>query len=845
METQSKTINEDQAIFKRLLLAHVFISSLGLLKFIAIVAIIINRDVAAPYNMLINYSDWAEFSTSSLAKPGELLQYMFSVVGLFFCYAYFVVLRDRADLLQHSRVVKAVVGHSSRLIFYFVSLFALNMIVVLNTKYNAIVISGLITIWFITFLLPALPVVDRAFGSRQYCKLGKWCGLIITVEVLWLFAPYVTGSIPVRNEYMDIPSQTKLGDRYVDNSEYINEHALGGLNKYDPRKDHGASPTPRPDQSIPISSSVSLGKFLSGKEASTRYAYDEKVSALVVKGMMPLDDRESLLHIAKNAEEREAIMDYYFKRTKSRSYSKEEIEFLQKNRSALFQETLAGYFFHHHNAMYAPINEYALGKPESEINFTYGWLNTIIIAKLATYIGGVTFDNYTRVSYAFYPLYFLFVVAAAAIIFRKLSYVLVVALISAVFIHVLGFEYIRFAPGFNPIRHFADVFVLASFFLYLFSARRKQLFLFLALAFSVFGILANKEFGMIMFASLVVTSTIFIVRCSEHKFKDSAILGAAVVAAAVLGVSVLSGLRGNKTFVYNLLGVAAPTTPAHLLVGLLILISGIYGFLLYGKRTCDRRWRYLLFFWLAYAQGLLVYFVWNPSPNHVTSLGPIWALLGAMLAKYALAGMQANEENKVIALSAIALALAVYMPTFVPYVKDQRDFYREFEDHKTYQWEFPTAKFVTTMDPMYFQDAVGLIQKYEKSEGIYILSKYDNIVPFLAGKYSAMPFVEVGLSLVTDKEMVQTIGVVNDKQPEFIFIDTDITRSYLGDVYERESKVTEWLGTYDSSRGRAMVLGSFQRLYGEVKDQYQLVERGLLISVYKRRSSDESLSYVN
>ena len=840
MEIQFKTTSDKQSVIDRLLLAHVFIGSLGLLKFIAIAAMIINNIVVTPYNTFINYSDWADFSTHTPNKLGQILLYIFSVVGLFFCYAYFIVLRDRADFLRDNRIVKKVSGNFQGLTFYFVSLCAVNLMVVLNPKYNVIVMSGLITIWFITFILPALPLIDRAFDNRRYDKLVKWFWTVLIVViggVLWLFCPYLTGSMPVRNEYMDIPSMTKLGDRYVNNTEYINQHDLGGINLYDPRKDKGASPSPRPGETILISNSAALTKLLFDKDMRNKYAYDERLKALVVKGKMSLNDWERLVRIAKNQKERVAINNFFGKETKRKSYSAEEIEFLKKNGVVLFQQTLAGYFFHHHNAMYGPINEFALGKPKTEINFVYGWLNTIIIAKLATYFGGVTFDNYLRMSYTFYPLYFLFVVAAAAVIFRRLNYVLLVALISTVSIHVLGFEHIRFAPGYNPIRHFVDVFVLASFFLYLSSIRKKQLFLFLALAFSLFGILASKEFGMILFISLAVTTTIYIVRCSEHKVRDFAILGTAAAVATILVLSVLAGSTGNKTLVYNLLGVSAPNTPTHLLVGLQILISLIYVFLLYVRKVNGQRWKYVVFFWFAYAQGLLVYFVWNPAPNHVTSLGPIWALLGAMFAKYALFWTQEKDENRIITLSVIAIALIVYVPTFAHYIVDQRNYYREFEDHKTYQWDFPTAKFVTTMDPMYFKDAVELIQKYEKNKGIYILSKYDNIIPYIAGKYSAMPFVEVGLSLVTDKEMKQCIEAINDNRPEILFIDTDISRSYLGDVYEPENKITIWLKTYDSSQGRAMVLKNFQRLYGELKEKYQLLEKGLLISVYKRRST--------
>jgi hypothetical protein len=842
MGTKLKNANEERAIFNRLLLAHIFICSFGLLQLVAIAARMVSDAVFVPYNTLINYNYWAELSAPSLGKPAHILQYIFSVMALFACYGYFIILRDRLKVLRDSWLVNNLLGSTSRLAIYFFGIFVLNLIIFLNLSNQEIWIAGLSLTWFVAFVLPALPLIDQVFGSGQYNRLGRWGGWgllsVVLGGVLWIFAPFVTGDMPVRNDYMDISSQTKLGDQYVDNTKYINQHALGGLNKYDPRTDQGASPAPRPGEAIQISNSLSLEKYLSMDDMKSKYAYDESRGVLIVKGNMSSDERDSFLLVAKNAEERTAINNVFFKRIERKSYSKENLEFLRKNQVELIDQATAGHYFHHHNAMYGPVNEYALGKPLAEISFLYGWFNAAIIMKLSSYLGGVTFDNYIRVSYAFYPLYFLFVLGVAAVIFKRLSYVLLVAITSAVFIHILGFEHIRFGPGLNPVRHLADVFVLAFFFWYLFSVRRKQLFLAIAFVFSVFGVLMNRELGMVLFVSFAVTVAIFIVRCSEDKRKDSAILAAASVAVVALSMIILGGTGENKTLIYSLLGVSVPETPKYLLFGLLVLISATYVFLLYGKRESDRRWRYLLFFWLAYAQGLLVYFVWNPAPNHFTSLGPIWALLGAMISKYALSGVQRNNGSKIIALPVVALALIGYIPTFSSYMKDQRSYFQEFEDHKVYQWSFPTAKIATTMDPIYFSDAIELIQKYEKSKGIYILSKYDNILPYLAGKYSAMPFVEVGLSLVTDREMKQAVDAISVNRPEFIFVDTDINRSYLGDVYDPNDKITRLLGTSLLSSGRAEILSNSQRLYSGIKDQYQMVDRGLLISVFKRKGVD-------
>lgn len=824
---------------KNILLLHVFICIIGMLQLVAIISRIISDTIFIPYNTLINYNFWAELSSPSLIKPAHLLQYIFSVILIFGCYSYYTVVRDRLGSLEETEFIKKFVSNKLQLSIYFVIIIIFNILIFNTISYHLLWVASLVIFWCIVFFMPALPLLNKIYENSRFDKIGNTSGSILLFVLvgwmLWIFTPYISGSMPIRNDFMDISSQTIIEGEYVDNTKYINKYRLGGLNKYDPRTDQGNTPAPNLSDAIKIDNSLSIRIFLSKNGNKSKYFYDENRGLLFIKGSMSLEDRDFLIGISKNNFERQEIFNFYNKEIKNKIYTKENLNFIQKNAEEFINQVTAGHFFHHHNAMYSPINEYALGKPLAEINFFYGWFNSVIIMTLSNFLGGISFDNYIQVTYSFYPLYFLFVIGVTSFIFKRLNYVLLVAVISVVFTNILGFEHIRFGPGLNPIRHFIDVFILLFFYFYLFSEHRKQLYLTLALTFSLLGVLINRELGIVLFISFAVSILIFIIRRALNKRRDFAILILSFVSLFILFLSVLGGSSENKTLIYSLLGVSVPETPSALLFSLLLFFSGMYVLLFYGKRESDYRWRYLLFFWFAYSQGLLIYFIWNPAPNHLTCLGSVWAILFALLLKFILQGARRSFETKILLIPLLSISIFVYFPTSVIYAIHQINYFKEFNNHKLFQWNFPSAKLTTTMDPSYFENSILLIQKYEKNHGIYIISKYDNILPFLSHKYSKMPFVEVALSLVSDKEMKQSIDAINKNSPEFIFVDTDISRSYLGDVYDPNDRITKLLGTALLSSGRVEVLSNFQRLFLAIEDKYELIEKGVLISVYQKK----------
>jgi hypothetical protein len=308
------------------------------------------------------------------------------------------------------------------------------------------------------------------------------------------------------------------------------------------------------------------------------------------------------------------------------------------------------------------------------------------------------------------------------------------------------------------------------------------------------------------------------------------------VSFACLAFSLLMPTAGNPTFLYVLLGVAAPTI-YWMKMYILLLIFSLGYVLLMKNRKLGNNWCYLSLLWFFYAQGLLIYYIWNPEPSHLWSLGTVWGVSLALFLRYCSFNFDwaALHEKKILLVSNFVLTAFVFFPSIGIYYLDQSDYQGVFKDHVVHQWDFPRAKFASTMEPAVFGNAIELINKYSNGNSIYLLSKYDNFLPFLSAKYSAMPYPEVALSLVSKKEMDASVNLIRNDHPKYLFVDSDMTRNRQGDIFKKDDPVTRYLGVHDTSRGRVMVLDNFAKIFQEISPLYEPVEVGQLITVYKRR----------
>ena len=132
--------------------------------------------------------------------------------------------------------------------------------------------------------------------------------------------------------------------------------------------------------------------------------------------------------------------------------------------------------------------------------------------------------------------------------------------------------------------------------------------------------------------------------------------------------------------------------------------------------------------------------------------------------------------------------------------------------------------------------ALRLINKYSKnSNELYMISKYDNMLQFFSKKYSGLKYFELKSFIVTDNEYNEVLDLINSKA-DILYVDTDIFNVYYKELKERrffDVYNNQWLPN-DVMR-RIIQLKILLNLFDDVRDKYELVERGKLIDVYKRK----------
>lgn len=819
-----------------LLGAHCIIFGAGLVAIVSSVARVVHGALITPLFLSINFRDWAQLDYP--VKSAQLTTYVVAVITIFLYVAALVAVTRSKPVV--SPLARQFWSSSLSTAVYFFGALLLNVLLFLMRRIGEEdLLVGLALVWLVWFLVPWTDqIVRRAeVDAARLIPLGAVLVMVMSIHLVWIFSPYVLQRIPIGNDYLDIPEQTLVADKYVDNHEFINSRNLFGLNKYNPLIDNGSAPVPLGARIIKIQDNELLSQFVAGS-GGYKFRYDSKRGELIVSGQMTAGEFQRLIAIADSKKEEQAIMTLYLadkKRMERRQYTDEELEFLRKNQLGLTTQPLAGHYFHHHNQLTGVLNYLAVSGDFDGAQYLYGWGSTVLIDYLVKALGGLTFENYLSALYIFYPAYYLIFLVLVYFVFKQASYVAAGAVLAFGFLLLLGFQSIHFAPGFNPLRHFFDLFVLGGFVAYLRSGRFGSLIL--TLAFAALGVMANTEFGLVLFASLIATLVVRGVLEKGFSWRISVAIFAAITGTVLFLNFVLRG-QGNPTLIYMLMGVSVPETAYVRLYFLTTVFLVGYFFLWRMKPRAETSLWYLslLLFW--YSQGSLLYYVWNPAPNHLHAIAPIWILSClTFLALVLRVWFTTAQEGGVVHYLAFGGVLLLYLPAMAFYHIDRTTYYDVFDSHRVYQWTFNRAHIKTTMNPVPFENAISLIKKYSQDR-LYLISKYDNLVPFLAERYSAMPFPEVALSLVSDRELKRCIDTIRRDRPEYLFVDTDVERDLSGDIYQfGERPIPHSEALRDASVGRVKVLSGLRDVFSGIRSEYDLLEQGFLISVYKRKST--------
>lgn len=664
-------------------------------------------------------------------------------------------------------------------------------------------------------LLPLLPYFYRKPLAKkiiQAVALGSTAMMLVALVMEPL--ALMRGPVYLMNEYADLYGQTVVNGRLVDNRQFLDRLTMDydwvtllGLKGV--RLDHQKAR----DHSIRFVHELRLYDL---SPVIDYYKLNKKAHGrfLSYGGEKPFE-----LDCSINVEEVKTFyLDNY-------------LEYMHQN--------MARGQINHIGHILNPINEIMSGKPINEIYMQYGFGNTLMFKWLMELTGRISLDSYYK-CYVFYIVYAFLFLLMSWVLFKNPVYIAGSFASYAFAFFATGFTGFILAPGIIPSAHFCDV--PAIIFLTLFFRHKKVVWLGLGLVVSALGLLMASQFGMLLLAATVLTLLFY--ACENYQGKGRYLRIAAIVAYAALTLSVPGFLSHNGShgfFGYYLMGYFSfAPHPAVPVVTILYLVISYAVILSMKNERFYLKYVYCLIF--MYNQAMLVYYYWSGLLNHLPMVLPLIGVqffLILFMGDHLFQGLpwliRTTRPLAVIVMS-ISLLLTGFAARNLFYLP-KGEFETNFKNHRIYRWDFDRARVVSTIDPAPLKEAVALIQKYgtsNLSNGIYILSRYDNLLPFLADRYSLMPYFEMTYSLISNKETSSAISLLLDHKPRYIFVDTGIdlekspfdpwSKLYLTrfDRYERSSRY-----------GRLLEL---KKVFDAVRKDYEVIDRGQLISVYRRRA---------
>jgi hypothetical protein len=299
----------------------------------------------------------------------------------------------------------------------------------------------------------------------------------------------------------------------------------------------------------------------------------------------------------------------------------------------------------------------------------------------------------------------------------------------------------------------------------------------------------------------------------------------------------------NPTAIYMLLGIGSPTINATQIFNMLLVVGALLLLTVWIKQSATHK--ILTLSMALYFVQSLTYYIWYPKTHHLLGIAPVFCLWIIALYHGWMSNCQdAEKASRRQVLVVVALLLTIYVPALTHFSKEQRICLKQFQNHQLYRWSFGGGSFDSTMDPSLFEEAANLIKQYSPDKGVYIISKFDHVLPVLAGRYSAMPYNELQTNVVSPREADAAAGVILDHAPKYLFVDSDIGNGFISSAkldetanFNTELAAVKVQQFYSEAVARERILGQLNEVFKRVSGKYEKCKAGGLVSVYCRKSS--------
>ena len=679
-----------------------------------------------------------------------------------------------------------------------------------SSRILTLIILGLVT----CFPLLLLCVRDRFINlhrSRMVCALLVAVTVSALILVFYEHYQVIRGPVYLMNEYADIYDDTKIDGVYVNNRDFLDR-------------------TRQADMDLILNR---------GRGSAERPVTDRQILQILKNSdLIPAYNYARLLDKANSVTPASPRMENQAENVEDSKIESVDVERLAKFYLANYLEgshqDMARGQVNHFGHVLNPINEYVLGKPLRDIYMQYGLGNTFLMKWVMDLFGGVSIQNYYK-TYLYYPVYYLSYLVMLIYLFRNTLYVTGAFASLGVCFFAMGYIAYIVAPGIIPSIHLLDAATLIFFVMFL--RQGKKAYFGVAMLLSLLAMVVNRQFGVVLFLALIGSTLLSILENRRPKSKLWPLAG--LSAAVVMGLVVFRVSNyGTIQTIFRYLWAGFFSWPAYDLIIVLTIVYLVvsYGFLV-ALRDKNFYLKYVYVFVFLYAQSILLYYYWSGLVNHLPPVLPFLVLqlfiMLYILEKHLLEGYVPFQRLAARLTVSVTLVIALAMiPTAAYYYGEKREFLTNFRDHRIHAWHFERATIITTIETDLIKESVSLIQKYSAptKPRLYIISKYDGLLPFISARYSAFPIFDVSSYLFSKREYDILLTQLQTDRPEYLFVDSDIYQSndpwaklYHSPFFQKERA---------SRIGRYLLLA---QLFDDVKNDYERIEQGKLITVYKRK----------
>ncbi len=763
-------------------------------------------------------------------KPNELLGYLIGVSLLFLIYIINVSMCNRKPCTSSLRfLVRASSSLQFRWgnaihYFHMIVLPILALSFINDLKPRVFVLSYVLFYALLNMYGPTVAgFMKKTLRLRAISLSAVTLVMMMLVsQVAYVFSNHIWGRPKIINEFYNIPEYTKIGSSFVDNSTYMNKHFLNGESqKWDIETASGKRNS--------INIVIGEHDIIKNELNDSLLYYNKHDSPRSLNGFSKLTELKSYGNEKFSVINDENIIKHNATIVSKAKYDKQEIQYLKDNAYEFHWQILDRYMIHHHGFILSPVSDLDLGKSYSSVKAQYGIGNILVFRSLMNMLGGISIDNWLKLNGIFYVAYYLIYAIILLSVFNEKLLALVIFVLSIYFLNLHTYQFLILAPGDSPWRNFLDIPIF--FALYLYQKSNMSVYAIAALLMGVVSVFINPEIGMMIYVAVIVSIIVYSFIKIDLKLRLILMILSSLLLSLFLFAHFSS--KGDLSGYYLKGVIGFPISKTAVVTIFTILISG-YAVLLYDLKN-KRFVNYLLLLYLfIYAQGLVLYYVWHADMNGLLARSYIY-VLAIFMFLYDVAGTFGREWKwKHSAYgSVIIISFIMYIDSSSSVLKEKSKYEKIFINHKTYNWDFDRAKIESTVDPVYFSEAVSLIKKYNGlSSSICIISKYDNLLSFLAHKSSIMPFHDLKWYNMTDKEFRKSIETIKILRPEYIYVDSDINRNYNNDIIPSSLFGLGYL--HEESAWRAERLKLIAKIFYSISDRYQLVESGRLMSVYKK-----------